>query len=78
MTPIGDGEISFGGGQDVSDLVNTLEGAAVTAAAGAAAGGAAPVADTAVTAASTPSTGVAANVQPADPALAEQVSGMGR
>ena len=29
---VGDGEISFGGGQDVSELLNTLEGAAVDAA----------------------------------------------
>ena len=29
---VGDGEISFGGGQDVSELMNTLEGAAVDAA----------------------------------------------
>lgn len=32
---VGDGEISFGGGQDVTELMNTLEGAAVDAAAGA-------------------------------------------
>lgn len=31
---VGDGEISFGGGQDVSQLFNTLEGAAVNAATG--------------------------------------------
>ncbi|CZR56970.1 uncharacterized protein PAC_06859 [Phialocephala subalpina] len=40
---VGDGEISFGGKQDVSNLMNALEGAAVsgaTAAAAAAAGGA--------------------------------------
>lgn len=36
-TPTGDGEISFGGNQDVSKLMTTLEGAAVTAANGAAA-----------------------------------------
>lgn len=33
---VGDGEISFGGKQDVSTLINALEGAAVNAAAGAA------------------------------------------
>ncbi len=32
--PLGDGEISFGGNQDVSSLMNALEGAAVSAAAG--------------------------------------------
>ncbi|KAK7750255.1 hypothetical protein SLS62_007772 [Diatrype stigma] len=31
---VGDGEISFGGGNDVTELMNTLEGAAVNAAAG--------------------------------------------
>ncbi|EMR63648.1 hypothetical protein MGN70_002122 [Eutypa lata] len=31
---VGDGEISFGGGSDVTELMNTLEGAAVDAAAG--------------------------------------------
>ncbi|KAF3056457.1 hypothetical protein GL218_06639 [Daldinia childiae] len=31
---VGDGEISFGGGQDVTSLMNALEGAAVNAAAG--------------------------------------------
>jgi len=36
---VGDGEISFGGGQDVAELMNTLQGAAVSAAEGAAAGG---------------------------------------
>lgn len=35
---VGDGEISFGGKGDVSQLMNTLEGAAVNAASGAAAG----------------------------------------
>lgn len=30
---VGDGEISFGGGQDVTDLMNALEGAAVNTAA---------------------------------------------
>lgn len=40
-TPTGDGEISFGGNQDVSGLMNVLEGAAVSAANGAATNGAA-------------------------------------
>lgn len=40
---VGDGEISFGGGQDVAELMNTLQGAAVSAAGGAAAGGEAAV-----------------------------------
>lgn len=31
---VGDGEISFGGGQDVTSLMNALEGAAVNAATG--------------------------------------------
>ncbi|KKY36722.1 hypothetical protein UCDDA912_g03306 [Diaporthe ampelina] len=38
---VGDGEISFGGNQDVSGLMSVLEGAAVNAANGAAANGAA-------------------------------------
>jgi hypothetical protein len=38
---VGDGEISFGGNQDVSNLMNALEGAAVSGAA--ANGQAAPV-----------------------------------
>lgn len=39
---VGDGEISFGGRQDVSSLMNVLEGAAVNAAAGAVAAAAQP------------------------------------
>ncbi|KAI0833047.1 hypothetical protein F5Y06DRAFT_301310 [Hypoxylon sp. FL0890] len=35
---VGDGEISFGGGQDVTNLMNALEGAAVSAATGTAGG----------------------------------------
>lgn len=35
---VGDGEISFGGGQDVTNLMNALEGAAVSAASGTAGG----------------------------------------
>jgi hypothetical protein len=53
---VGDGEISFGGKQDVSNLMNALEGAAV---AGGAANGAG-----AATAAAAPAAGAAA-VQPA-------------
>lgn len=37
---VGDGEISFGGGQDVTNLMNALEGAAVNAATGTAGGAA--------------------------------------
>ncbi|KAI1377209.1 hypothetical protein F4677DRAFT_48705 [Hypoxylon crocopeplum] len=45
---VGDGEISFGGGQDVTNLMNALEGAAVNAATGTATNNAAavPAADT--------------------------------
>lgn len=46
---VGDGEISFGGGQDVAELMNTLQGAAVSAAEGAAAGGEAAGGEAAVT-----------------------------
>ncbi|KAF8866928.1 hypothetical protein BDZ45DRAFT_567628, partial [Acephala macrosclerotiorum] len=44
---VGDGEISFGGKQDVSNLMNALEGAAVSAAAAAAPVAAAPAASAA-------------------------------
>ena len=80
--PTGDGEISFGGKQDVSNLISALEGAAVNAAAGAAAAGAnnaAAVATVAAAGAPTPvpvpvpNTVEAAAV--ADP-LAEQVSSL--
>ncbi|KAI8958903.1 hypothetical protein F5Y11DRAFT_20752 [Daldinia sp. FL1419] len=51
---VGDGEISFGGGQDVTNLMNALEGAAVNAATGTAGGAtenaaSAPVAAASVT-----------------------------
>ncbi|KAB5547306.1 hypothetical protein GE09DRAFT_1060828 [Coniochaeta sp. 2T2.1] len=75
---VGDGEISFGGRTDVSNLINALEGAAVNAAAGAqagAAGGAAaaaPAAAPAAEAAARPESVVAA-ASP-DPALSEQAS----
>ncbi|KAK6954705.1 hypothetical protein Daesc_004673 [Daldinia eschscholtzii] len=51
---VGDGEISFGGGQDVTNLMNALEGAAVNAATGTAGGAtenaaSAPVAASSVT-----------------------------
>lgn len=51
-TPTGDGEISFGGRTDVSNLINALEGAAINAAAGAtaAAPAAAPAAEAAAVA----------------------------
>ncbi|KAK4162752.1 hypothetical protein QBC43DRAFT_355746 [Cladorrhinum sp. PSN259] len=75
---VGDGEISFGGRQDVSNLILALEGAAINAAAGAAA-----EAESAARSASSASTVSAAAVptpatveavaQPvADPALTEQ------
>ena len=82
--PTGDGEISFGGKQDVSNLITALEGAAVNAAAGAAAAGANNAAAVATVAAAgspaptpvpvpVPNTVEAAAV--ADP-LAEQVSSL--
>ncbi|KAI1469766.1 uncharacterized protein F4812DRAFT_302534 [Daldinia caldariorum] len=51
---VGDGEISFGGGQDVTNLMNALEGAAVNAATGTARGAtenaaSAPVTTTSIT-----------------------------
>ncbi|KAI1214613.1 uncharacterized protein F4807DRAFT_455067 [Annulohypoxylon truncatum] len=55
---VGDGEISFGGGQDVTNLMNALEGAAVNAATGTANNAAAvPEAGTNNAAASTPAAG---------------------
>ncbi|KAI1406020.1 hypothetical protein F4819DRAFT_508367 [Hypoxylon fuscum] len=65
---VGDGEISFGGGQDVTNLMNALEGAAVSAASGTAnnAAAAAP----ATQAAATPDNVVAAAEAPAVPAAA--------
>ncbi|KAL8418335.1 hypothetical protein RB594_001805 [Gaeumannomyces avenae] len=56
---VGDGEISFGGKTDVSNLMNALEGAAVNAASGAAGG-----------AAGRPATQPPAAAQPAQPAPA--------
>ncbi|KAI1801405.1 hypothetical protein F4811DRAFT_463986 [Daldinia bambusicola] len=49
---VGDGEISFGGGQDVTNLMNALEGAAVNAATGTARGTTENTASTPVAAAS--------------------------
>lgn len=80
--PIGDGEISFGGRQDVSNLITALEGAAVNAAAGAAnnaagaGNAAAAAAGPAVAAASAAPVPVPNNVENAatDPVLTEQVS----
>ncbi|KAI0595662.1 hypothetical protein F4775DRAFT_364632 [Biscogniauxia sp. FL1348] len=67
---VGDGEISFGGGQDVTNLMNALEGAAVGAAAGST--------GNAVAAASVPSaqesSGSAANVEPAQTIAAAPVA----
>ncbi|KAK0615959.1 hypothetical protein B0T17DRAFT_619544 [Bombardia bombarda] len=85
---VGDGEISFGGRQDVSQLMNALEGAAVNAAAGAAS---APAAAT-VAAAPATQPAAAADDKPAaveaaasvDPTLSEQaqqiaaLQGMGK
>jgi hypothetical protein len=79
----GDGEISFGGRQDVSNLITALEGAAVNAAAGAA--NAAEGAGNAAAAAAGSSTAAAATAVPVpvpntvesastDPVLTEQVS----
>ncbi|OTA67899.1 hypothetical protein K449DRAFT_430004 [Hypoxylon sp. EC38] len=56
---VGDGEISFGGGQDVTNLMNALEGAAVNAATGTAGGRAenaavVPAADASANANATP------------------------
>ncbi len=56
---VGDGEISFGGKQDVSNLMNALEGAAV-------AGGAAAAAAPAASAPAQAAPAAAAVVQPAD------------
>ncbi|KAK4227071.1 hypothetical protein QBC38DRAFT_455586 [Podospora fimiseda] len=74
---VGDGEISFGGRQDVSDVLLALEGAAINAAAGAAA-----EAESAKSSASSASVSAAAVPPPAtaeaaakpapDPALTEQ------
>jgi hypothetical protein len=75
---VGDGEISFGGRQDVSNLMNALEGAAVNAAAGAAtAGGAAAAPAAAAPATAQPA--AAANAASVDPTLsqqAQQVAGL--
>ncbi|KAK6072970.1 hypothetical protein SCUP234_06744 [Seiridium cupressi] len=81
---VGDGEISFGGGQDVSQLFNTLEGAAVNAATGqsngaaqaAAPAAAAPVAAEVTTAASAPTedTTVVAAKPATDSTLSEQAA----
>ncbi|KAL7625807.1 hypothetical protein AAE478_005030 [Parahypoxylon ruwenzoriense] len=51
---VGDGEISFGGGQDVTSLMNALEGAAVNAAAGTAGGATENAAAAPATAQTTP------------------------
>ncbi|KAI1485598.1 hypothetical protein F5X96DRAFT_321256 [Biscogniauxia mediterranea] len=67
---VGDGEISFGGGQDVTNLMNALEGAAVGAAAGST--------GNAVAAASVPSTQESsvstANAEPAQTIAAPPVA----
>ncbi|KAK4127828.1 hypothetical protein N657DRAFT_566399 [Parathielavia appendiculata] len=70
---VGDGEISFGGRQDVSNLITALEGAAVNAAAGAAnaAEGAGNAAAAAPTTVPNPLPNTVASAS-TDPALAEQ------
>ncbi|KAH8891334.1 hypothetical protein GQ53DRAFT_866227 [Thozetella sp. PMI_491] len=86
---VGDGEISFGGKQDVSNLMSALEGAAVNAAAGAT-NGAAAAGAVAAPAAAAPAVAAAA-AQPeavsaasADPTLSQQaqqitaLQGMGK
>ncbi|EJT80513.1 hypothetical protein GGTG_00509 [Gaeumannomyces tritici R3-111a-1] len=89
---VGDGEISFGGKADVSNLMNALEGAAVNAASGAAGGAAGrPATQAPVTAQPAQPAPAAAAAQPAapaapaaDPALQEQaqqiaaLQGMGK
>jgi len=65
---VGDGEISFGGKQDVSNLMNALEGAAV---AGGAAAAAQPAAAAASPAQAAPA--AAAVVQPADASTIQSV-----
>ncbi|KAK3905307.1 hypothetical protein C8A05DRAFT_12864 [Staphylotrichum tortipilum] len=78
---VGDGEISFGGRQDVSSLISALEGAAVNAAAGAAtraagAGTAAAAANVAAAASTAPTPvpvpNTVENAATADPVLTEQ------
>ncbi|KAM7209153.1 hypothetical protein V8F20_000491 [Naviculisporaceae sp. PSN 640] len=76
---VGDGEISFGGRQDVSSLINALEGAAVNAAAGAAGGGresaaaaAAPAVQAAPAAAAPTPVVAESSAAAADPTLTEQ------
>ncbi|KAK3359983.1 hypothetical protein B0T25DRAFT_116541 [Lasiosphaeria hispida] len=81
---VGDGEISFGGKQDVSALMNALEGAAVNAAAGAAAAPAAVAAPAVAEPAAAPATAPAVEVASADPTLSQQaqqiatLQGMGK
>ncbi|KAK3997626.1 hypothetical protein QBC44DRAFT_394932 [Cladorrhinum sp. PSN332] len=74
---VGDGEISFGGRQDVSEVLLALEGAAINAAAGAAAeaesaAGSASSASVSAAAVPPPATAEAAAQPGPDPALAEQ------
>ncbi|KAK3499260.1 uncharacterized protein B0T23DRAFT_409331 [Neurospora hispaniola] len=77
---VGDGEISFGGKQDVSTLMNALEGAAVNAAAGAASN--APVASApaagekkTVQAAAVPAAAAAPTIAPTSPAVVPTTPG---
>ncbi|KAK0728105.1 hypothetical protein B0T26DRAFT_672695 [Lasiosphaeria miniovina] len=79
---VGDGEISFGGKQDVSALMNALEGAAVNAAAGAAAAPATVAAPAVPATVPAPAeTPAAVEAAPVDPALSQQAAallGMGK
>ncbi|KAK4191418.1 hypothetical protein QBC35DRAFT_375780 [Podospora australis] len=70
---VGDGEISFGGKQDVSNLMNALEGAAVDAASGAA-GSSHPLPAAPASEVSSPTSVEAAAAPAADPALSQQAA----
>jgi hypothetical protein len=73
---VGDGEISFGGKQDVSNLMNALEGAAVS---GAAANGQAGAAATTAAAPAAQPAAAGANIVPAqDTTQITSLQGMGK
>jgi hypothetical protein len=79
---VGDGEISFGGKQDVSNLMNALEGAAVSGAAANGQAGAAATTAAAPAAAAQPAAqpaGAGANIVPAqDTTQITSLQGMGK
>ena len=78
---VGDGEISFGGKQDVSNLMNALEGAAVSGAAANGQAGAAAAPAAAAPAAQPAAAQPAANIVPAQGQDATQITslqGMGK